>query len=430
MKQDYFHSVVLNHERCIGCTYCLKICPTEAIRLRNGKASIIAERCIDCGECIRVCPNHAKNAVTDDLKILHRFKYTIGLTLPILYGQFGSCEPSRTFSALKSLGFDEVYDTSLGSEIVDFLEGHVIKKSTLKPVINSSCPAIVRLIQVRFPELLENIIDIETPVEIMARIAKTKAIESTGLPGEDIGIILITPCTARVTSTKKPLGTPFSYIDGTVSMKVVYGPILKVLPSINKVYGTYNPPTFKGILWNSVGGQITSFKPQDALAVSGINNAISVLEEIEMNRLGKVSFIEISACSGGCIGGPLVVENKYTALNNIRHIAANLDTYSSIDNTENEYLEMYNSGFIRLTEKINSKSIMTLDSDISKSIKMMDTLQNIANSLPGINCGICGSPTCRAFAEDIVTGNRRDSICPVSNIIRNFNEDDIRGGLK
>ena len=88
MDQKFFHSVRLDKEKCKGCTNCLKRCPTEAIRVRGGRAHIINERCIDCGECIRVCDYHAKYAQTDPLASINRFKYKIALPAPSLYGQF------------------------------------------------------------------------------------------------------------------------------------------------------------------------------------------------------------------------------------------------------------------------------------------------------------------------------------------------------
>ena len=83
-----FHSVRLDPEKCKGCTNCIKRCPTEAIRVHDGKATIIEERCIDCGECIRACPNHAKFAVTDELDKLAAYKYNIALPAPSFFGQF------------------------------------------------------------------------------------------------------------------------------------------------------------------------------------------------------------------------------------------------------------------------------------------------------------------------------------------------------
>ena len=86
-EKKTFHSVRLEKEKCRACTNCLKRCPTEAIRVRGGRAHIIDERCIDCGECIRVCEYHAKIAVTDPLSSISRFRYKLALPAPSLYGQ-------------------------------------------------------------------------------------------------------------------------------------------------------------------------------------------------------------------------------------------------------------------------------------------------------------------------------------------------------
>ena len=88
MNRNMFHSVTLDLDKCKGCTNCIKVCPTEAIRVRNGKAHIIKERCIDCGQCIKTCPHRAKQAVCDSFDALDRFKYNIAMPAPSLYGQF------------------------------------------------------------------------------------------------------------------------------------------------------------------------------------------------------------------------------------------------------------------------------------------------------------------------------------------------------
>ena len=89
---EYFHSVVLEEDKCCGCTNCIKRCPTEAIRVRDGKAHIITERCIDCGECIRVCPHHAKKARSDSIEEIEKFKYKIAIPAPALFGQFNNMD--------------------------------------------------------------------------------------------------------------------------------------------------------------------------------------------------------------------------------------------------------------------------------------------------------------------------------------------------
>ena len=126
---SYFHSVTLNKDKCHGCTNCIKRCPTEAIRVRGGKATIIKERCIDCGECIRVCPYHAKLARTDSFEMLKDFKYTIALPAPAFYGQFKENEDvNKILAALKKVGFDDVFEVARGAEIVSEATRQLIEK--------------------------------------------------------------------------------------------------------------------------------------------------------------------------------------------------------------------------------------------------------------------------------------------------------------
>ncbi len=151
-----YHSVRLDKELCKGCTNCLMHCPTEAIRVRKGRAHILDERCIDCGECIRICDYHAKVAITDSLEDLKLFKYNIALPAPSLYGQFrGLTDVGVVLTALKQLGFDDVFEVARGADMVARAITEKLREPSLpRPLISSACPTVVRLIQVRFPDLI------------------------------------------------------------------------------------------------------------------------------------------------------------------------------------------------------------------------------------------------------------------------------------
>lgn len=198
-KSGFFHSVRLDESKCMGCTNCIKRCPTGAIRVRRGKAYIISERCIDCGECIRICPHHAKYAEKYSFDELQKYKYRIALPAPTLYGQFNNLDDTDyVLTALKKLGFDDVFEVSKGAEIVsEATRAELSHSGRKKPVISSACPAVVRLIRVRFPNLIENVLDFNPPMEEAARLARERAVKRTGYSKSDIGIFFITPCTAK-----------------------------------------------------------------------------------------------------------------------------------------------------------------------------------------------------------------------------------------
>ena len=403
----YFHSVTLVRDKCKGCTTCLKRCPTEAIRVRDGKASIIGERCIDCGECIRICPYHAKVARTDPLSSIDSFPYKIALPAPTLYGQFKNM-PSieRILSGLMQLGFDDVFEVARAAEIVS----QAIKRKLSmydgpKPLISSACPAIVRLIQVRFPELIDNIVDVKSPMEVAALEAKRQFSKKHGVPEDKIGCFFITPCAAKMTSMRAPIGYKVSAVDGCISMMEVYGHLSAQLrkPIDHRVQPSAGA---FGVGWANSGGEALAVGIDNSLAVDGIENVIRVLEEIENNKLGDLDFFEGLSCTGGCVGGPLVFEYSYVAKTRIRKLMERLDkTPIAQKKTDINELPVY------FDEPIRPNNVMQLDENIGKALKKMEQIDKLERSLPGLDCGSCGSPTCRALAEDIVMGQSRELDC-------------------
>lgn len=406
---DYFHSVRLDRDKCKGCTNCIKHCPTEAIRVRHGKAQIIAERCIDCGECIRVCPYHAKVAFTDSFADIGKFKYKIALPAPSLYGQFKNLAGiGHIIAGLKRMGFDDVYEVAKGADVVSCaIHERVCQKSSL-PVISSACPAIVRLIQVRFPNLIENILDLQSPMEVAAVAAKKEFSEKLGVNIKDIGAFFITPCPAKMTSIRNPYGLEKSNVDGAVSVIDIYGLLAGQLKHNSKEAAGESTASVYGIGWANSGGESAASFIENSLAVDGIGNVIKVLEEIENLKLGDLQFFEGLACPGGCVGGPLTFENPFVARTRIRKLSSCAAKVSLPCDYARRYMD---DGTVDFTKPILPRAVMKIDDDMINAMKKMEQIDEITKRLPGLDCGSCGSPSCRAMAEDIVRGDAKEMDC-------------------
>ena len=404
------HSVRLDRDRCMGCTNCIKRCPTEAIRVREGKAHIIDERCIDCGECIRICPHFAKYAVTDPIESINAYRYRIALPAPTLYGQFKKIKSiDHVISALHAIGFDSVFDVARGADIVTAATREYIQNEDLpRPIISSACPAVVRLLKVRFPNLLPNLLPFNAPIELAARIAKKEFCEKRRVSAQEVGTFFLTPCPAKMTFIKNPLGIEKSEVDGCISILDVFGLIESNLDKVTTRGVTEPHASHLGIGWAAAGGEATALRSENYLAVDGIHNVAQVLEEIENGKLSDLFFFEGLACVGGCVGGPLVFENKYVAKNRIRKLT---ETFNSAKMLPPHVRTYVHSKDLRLTQPIEPLPVEKLDENLAVAMQKMEQLERINAQLPGLDCGSCGSPSCHAFAEDIVRGEATELDC-------------------
>ncbi len=404
---EYFHSVVLEEDKCCGCTNCIKRCPTEAIRVRDGKAHIITERCIDCGECIRVCPHHAKKARSDSIEEIEKFKYKIAIPAPALFGQFNNMDDiDIVLNGLLKLGFDSVYEVSRGAELVSQATRQLIRENKLKhPIISSACPAVVRLIKQRFPDLCENVMPMKAPMEVSAMLAKKYAMEETGLPMEDIGAFFITPCPAKVTEINRPMDVnKRSYCDGAIAISKIYPKLTSAMDKLTNIEPLANSGVI-GVGWATSGGESAAMLGDRYLAADGIENVIRVLEELEDERIRNVDFVELNACTGGCVGGVLTVENPYVAQARIHTLRKYLPV------SQNHLKDGVPDKMMWDKPLEYDENVLSLDKDINKAMEMMEQIEKIEASLPGLDCGSCGAPSCHAMAEDIVKGSAKETEC-------------------
>ena len=373
--EQFTHSVMLDKELCMGCINCIKRCPTEAIRVRDGKAHILKERCIDCGECIRICPHHAKKAITDPVSILENFQYTIALPPPSLYGQYNNLEEQDLLlEALLGMGFDSVFEVAKAAELVSDATRRLLQTGSMnRPVISSACPAVTRLIRV---------------------------------PKEAIGCIFLTPCPAKVTATRSPVGSSCSEVDGAVAIKDIYPRLLASMKRITQVDYLASAGRI-GLGWAESGGEAAGLVSTDSyLAADGIENVIRVLEDLEDEKYQNLDFVELNACAGGCVGGVLQVENPYIAKAKIKRMRRYVPV------SKNHLSGSIPREMLWDTD-LTYQPVLELGGTRSERFARYSRMEEILSQLPGLDCGSCGAPTCAALAEDVVRGQACVDDCTV-----------------
>lgn len=396
----YKHSVLLDTAKCTGCTTCLRHCPTEAIRIRDGHAVISDERCIDCGECIRVCPHKAKKAVCSKLSGMDRFKWKIALPAPTLYGQFDNLDDvDYVLDGLLKIGFDDVFEVSKAAELVSAYTRLYLKtEGVKKPAISSACPVVVRLIGLRFPSLSENIIHMLPPMEVAAKLARKRAKDAhPELKDEDIGVCFISPCPAKASYVKNGFAGYESAVDEVVSISDIYFLLINAMGKDD--IKALSQSGMIGIGWASSGGESTAIFNEDYLAADGIENVNRVLDQVENGNIPPLEFIELNACTGGCVGGVLTMQNPYIAKTRLQTLRRYLPVSQNFLSPEESKYIPDDYLFNELPEY---QPISRLSSSMAESMRMMADIQKLRESLPGIDCGSCGAPSCRAFAEDVV----------------------------
>jgi len=412
--EEYFHSVRTVPEKCRGRMACLRACPTEAIRVRNGKAQILEDRCIDCGECARVCPNNAIVPQTSSFTDFSRFKYTIALPSPVLYGQFRKDILPRTIlAALKKIGFDDACDVASASEAASIaIEEYLAAYRGPLPLLSPFCPTVVRLIQARFPNLIDQLIPVDSPMEIAAREIRYKKMKELGLEREEVGVIYLTPCPAKMVAIRHHPRKRVSHIDGAIAISDIYHPLLSAIAETsNEQYEENGPVRGIGLGWPVLGEQVASLRSASCLAVGGLDGVARILEEVENEKLGDIQYVECHACPQGCCGGSLTVDNPYVARSKILGLVAAFGSTPSQDRAK--VRELYQRGYFSLPGTIPSRPFTPLDKDIAKAIEKRRSIEETHQTLPLIDCGACGAPTCLSFAEDVVLERARLDDCVV-----------------
>ena len=416
MEERYYHSIEFHSEKCDISLHCIRVCPTQAIRVKKNGLEFIEERCIDCGECVKVCPNDAITAKTDDLIEFSHFKHLVAIPSPTLYTQFGKeVSPFQIIEALKHIGFHDVYPMNWTCEAVYIAIKEYVKNYDGEfPLISNSCPVIVRLIQVRYPEMVRQIIPIDVPKEIAAKQMKENFSRQLGISSDNIGAVYITPCPAKMISIKQPAEKEKSYLDGALSIKDIYNQLYAQIvrlkkdedfktktEKITKTRRMVGPITKQSLYWSVLGGDKDFADREDWLTVSGLDNILKIFDDLEKGKLRNVKYLQLLACRDGCIGGTLTVENLYIARATAIHLIEDLPDLP--ESKKQEYKKKYNQGLFDYEGSVAPRKLSN-SGNILEAIKKKKAKDEIYKQLPDVDCGICGAPTCLSFAEDVVNG--------------------------
>lgn len=412
-NEVFHHALYVDHELCIRCTHCIKVCPTEAIRIVESEVLIKEERCVDCGECMRACPHKAIKIEHDDLEQIHRFRYKVALFPAVFLGQFPErITEDQIYASLIELGFTHAYEVEQPIGILQNIIRKRIKENKEdKPLISSFCPAVVRIIQVRYPSLVNNIIRMKAPHDLVAHYV-FDLLESQGIPRNEVGIFYVTPCVAKIAAVKSPAGEKESIVDGVINPKQLYNKVMAIAEQVKPMDSTQFRKAIskEGIQWSLTHGE-TWWQNARTISVDGVQNVIRFLERLENEEVFDIDFLELRACDRSCAGGILLLQNRFLTVEQMKKRAKlypSNDRIAQIEGVEEQYKHLENK---MVTDEIKPRMILKYGADTKRAIGRMQRARSIMCHLPGIDCGACGAPTCMALAEDMVNGQARMSDC-------------------
>lgn len=396
------HLVDIHQERCIGCTRCMRACPTEAIRIIDDKANLIKERCIYCGSCIINCHKSAYKVYSDSFINLNKYEINVVLLPLAVYGMIeNKADLGGIYQSLRNYGFDEVFDLSrichlLSEKIINYINFED------KPSILTHCPTIVRLIQLKYPALLENLLPFDYPFEIAAKVLRKMLSKKYQIDEGKIGISYISECLSNFIVIKEELAQNNSHIDNVF----LFNDLLKNTHEKAELNVKISK---SGVQFAQVGVYQKLTSDTNVLTVDGIKQASKIFECLYLDKLKNVKLIEAYSCRGGCLGGTFTIENPFIAHWKVNQLSKNLT--SKIDYG---YIKEFISTEDFLSQE--RKALLSpykLDDDIKQSLKKMNEINQILKQLPNIDCSACGSPSCRALAEDIVENLKTLDDCKI-----------------
>lgn len=379
---------------CKYCHKCIRHCPVKAIRFSANQAHIIGNECILCGQCFVVCPQNAKQIVdeTEKVKVLLKGEDPVYVSLaPSFVANYEGVGIDGMREALKELGFADVSETAIGATIVKNEYERMIREENRDIIISSCCHSINLLIQKYYPDTLRYLADVMSPMQ--AHCAEIKK----EYPGAKT--VFIGPCVAKKDEAE--------YYTGIVDAVLTFEELSRWLKeeNIELKKKTDNTAESRARFFPTTGGILKTMK-QDMpgytyIALDGVENCISALKDIESGKMHKC-FIEMSACTGSCVGGPVMEKyNHYSPISN--YIA--ISDYAG--EKDFEVVQPESIEIKKYIKPIEHELKEPLETEIAAVLRQMGKF----TPEDELNCGTCGYNSCREKAIAVCQGKAEISMC-------------------
>lgn len=386
--------LTLKKSNCKNCYKCIRHCPVKAIRFSGNQAHIIGNECILCGHCFVVCPQNAKQIVdgTEKARVLLQSGAPVMVSLaPSFIANYEGVGIESMRKALKALGFFDVEETAIGATIVKTEYERLLAEEKRDIVISSCCHSVNLLIQKHFPSALEYLADVMSPMQAHCADIKRRMPEAK--------TVFIGPCVAKKDEAE--------HYEGLVDAVLTFEELTNWLKDegIELEKETDNTPESRARFFPTTGGILKTMAERlpdyTYLAIDGVENCIAALKDIENGKIHNC-FIEMSACVGSCIGGPVM--EKYHSTSPIKDYVAVANYAGERDFEVEQPAPMSLRKYFTQIEK---KLAPPTESEIMAVLRQMGKFKPSDE----LNCGSCGYNSCREKAVAIIQGKAEISMC-------------------
>ncbi len=385
--------LTLKKSNCKNCYKCIRHCPVKSIRFSGNQAYIIGNECILCGHCFVVCPQDAKQIVdeTEKVKVLLQSGDPVYVSIaPSFIANYEGSGIESMRKALKQLGFYDVEETAVGATIVKREYERMIDEGTRDIIISSCCHSVNLLIQKYYPKELDYLADVMSPMQAHCLNIKTRDPKAK--------TVFVGPCVAKKDEAE--------YYEEIVDAVLTFDELTKWLKDENITLEKEldSNPDSRARFFPTTGGILKTMAQDNPeytyMAVDGVENCIAALKDIENGNIHKC-FIEMSACAGSCIGGPVMEKFHRAPVKDYKAVAEFAG--------ENDFdVAQPDSLSIRKTfTMIERRSAVPSDSEITEILHQMGKFKPSDE----LNCGSCGYDTCREKAVAIYQGKAEISMC-------------------